>query len=212
MSPPHTHDIRAQLRSRNPSHLSILTHAQRVYVHVRRHGHKVRTFWRVFWIGLLHRPQTCTDAFIRARYIYHEQSSAVFFRSSLPSLSFVSRRLPSLFSALLLLVHLSLDLLPLLPQPLSIPSLSSVLSPLLGIGGSISFKTHVKGTVCRFQRPLCPAFLPLNLVSPKHFPIAWPSRPLFSQLPLSSHLPLPLILPTVLNTFFLKTICVPLVY
>lgn len=76
-----------------------------------------------------------------------------------------------------LLVHL-------LPSP----SLSlSLLYPLfLGIGGSISFKAHVKGTVCCFQRPLCPAFLPLNLVSPKHFPIAWLSRPLFSQLPLSS--------------------------
>lgn len=55
--------------------------------------------------------------------------------------------------------------------------------PILGISGSISFKAHVRGTVCCFQRPLCPAFLPLNLVSPKHFPIAWPSRPVFSQLP-----------------------------
>lgn len=118
----------------------------------------------------------------------------------------LSSALPFLLALtfLLLLVHLSLDLsfLPCLPRSLSILSLSSVLSPLLGIGGSISFKAHVKGTVCRFQRPLCPAFLPLNLVSPKHFPIAWPSRPLFSQLPLSSHLSLPLTLPTVLNTFY----------
>lgn len=158
-------------------HACTQTHSQSAYL------------WRVFWIGLLHRPQTSTDAFICTHYIYHEPNSTAFFRFSLPSLCFVLCRLPSLFSALLLLVHLSLDLLPSLPQPLAILSLSSVLSPLLGIGGSISFKTHVKGTVCCSQRPLCPAFLPPNLVSPKHFPIAWPSRPLFSQLPLSFHLP-----------------------
>lgn len=69
----------------------------------------------------------------------------------------------------------------------SFHSLSPIISPLLGISGSISFKAHVKGTVCHFQRPLCPAFLSLNLVSPKHFPIAWLSRPLFSQLPLAFH-------------------------
>lgn len=62
-------------------------------------------------------------------------------------------------------------------------SLPSVLSLLLGIGSSISFKAHVKGTVCQFQRLLYPPFLPLNLVSPKHFPIAWLSRPLFSCPP-----------------------------
>lgn len=89
----------------------------------------------------------------------------------------------------------SLRLCPFSPFPPLFP-------PVLGISGSISFKAHVRGTVCCFQRPLCPAFLPLNLVSPKHFPIAWPSRPVFSQLPLSC-LSLPLIPPTALNTFFL---------
>lgn len=94
----------------------------------------------------------------------------------------------------------------------SVPSLSLArfsLSPLFlpsfsGIGGSISFKAHVKGTVCHFQRPLCPLFLSPNLVSPKHFPIARPSRPFFSQLP--PHLSRPLTLPTVLNTFILKSL------
>ena len=131
-------------------------------------------------------------------------NSTTCFRSSLLPWSFVLYCVPSLFFALLLLVHHSLDLSFLSSLNLTSfsVSLSSVLSPLLGIGGSISFKAHVKGTVCCFQRPLCPAFLPLNLVSPKHFPIAWPSRPLFSQLPLSSHLSLHLTFPTVLNTFF----------
>lgn len=68
---------------------------------------------------------------------------------------------------------------------------SSLHLPLFGISSSISFKAHVKGTVYCFQRPLCPAFLPLNLVSPKHFPIAGLSR-LFSpsSLPFSSQLSL----------------------
>lgn len=174
---------------------SILTHA---YMHVHRHAHKVHTFW----IGVLKWSAPQTTDLHWFLYSYSLHLSWIRPLSSLPSWGFVLCCLPSLSAALVLLVHLSLDLsfLP-SPQSLSILSLSSVLSPLLGIGGSISFKAHVKGTVCRFQRPLCPAFLPLNLVSPKHFPIAWPSRPLFPQLPLSSHLSLPLTLPTVLNTF-----------
>lgn len=97
---------------------------------------------------------------------------------------------------------LDLSFLPLLRSLLF--SLSSVLAPLPGISGSISFKAHVKGTVCCFKRPLCPAFLPPNLVSPKHFPIARLSRPfsLPPQLPLSTLLSLPISSPTVLNTFF----------
>lgn len=65
--------------------------------------------------------------------------------------------------------------------PLIFPSLSSLglcsfspfrsfLPPVLGISGSISFKAHVRGTVCCFQRPLCPAFLLLNLVPQNTFP------------------------------------------
>lgn len=185
MSLRHTHSC-AQLHTRNPSLLSILTHAYYTDTVTKCIPLKSVLNW-----SILHRPQTCTDAFILITPIMTK-----------PLSSFL-KFCPPLSVALLLLVHLSLDLsLPFLPQSLSILSLSSVLSPLLGIGGSISFKAHVKGTVCRFQRPLCPAFLPLNLVSPKHFPIAWPSRPLFSQLPLSSHLSLPLARPTVLNTFY----------
>lgn len=107
---------------------------------------------------------------------------------------------PSFFQSVF---PLDLSFLPLLRSLLL--SLSSVLAPLPGIGGSISFKAHVKGTVCCFKRPLCPAFLPPNLVSPKHFPIARLSRPFFlpPQLPLSTLLSLPISSPTVLNTFFL---------
>lgn len=88
------------------------------------------------------------------------------------------------FSMSLLSDHLPLDLSFLLSVSphYFYPSPST---SLFGIGSSISFKAHVKGTVCCFQRPLCPAFLLLNLVSPKHFPIAGLSRPFYSQ-----HIPL----------------------
>lgn len=142
---------------------------------------------RLFWIGLLHRPQACTDVLIRcAHFIYCD------FTCSLPPLfTFVFlhefRCVCTLMSALLVLLYLLPWSLFSFLSSFSFHSLSPIISPLLGISGSISFKAHVKGTVCHFQRPLCPAFLSLNLVSPKHFPIAWLSRPLFSQLPLAFH-------------------------
>ena len=192
--PPHTHTSHsfAQLHSRNPSHLSIRTHAHDM--HVQRHGQ---------WVHILH--WVCSTDLHWHLYSYSSHLSwTQHLSSTLLLLIWVSSRLgrpqfspPSYFS-----LHLSLDLLPSLPQPLAILSLSSVLSPLLGIGGSISFKTHVKGTVCRFQRPLCPAFLPLNLVSPKTLSHSMAVSPPFLPATLSSRRPLPLILPTVLNTFY----------
>lgn len=124
--------------------------------------------------ALLHRLWTYSDGIILTHLI--------FCRSPFP-MGFNDVLLP-LFTILLLKdPSLNLLFLPSLHFPLFLHSF-----PLLGIESSISFKAHVKGTVCCFQRLLCPAFLPPNLVSLKHFPIPLLSRPLFSQALFSSHL------------------------